>query len=107
MRVLLKRLGEIIRNYIYLAFFLLLSQGAISAYHTRRVYKEFNFDAPNEIGGVFLILYNYPPKHLEVGSTLLCYFPHTSSAFTADLTQKVRLHAKVGFFTKSLFISIK
>jgi hypothetical protein len=67
--------------------FLLLSKVVIPEIPARRVYKEFNFDAPNEIGGVFLILYNYPPKHLKLDRRFSFTSPHTSSAFIADLTQ--------------------
>jgi hypothetical protein len=42
---------------------------------TRRFYKEFNFDAPSDLAGLFLILYNYPPKHLKLDLTLFSSFP--------------------------------
>jgi hypothetical protein len=63
------------------------TKGANSGIPTRRVYKEFNFETPNEIAGLFLILYNYPPNLLKLDRRFSFTFPHTSSAFTADLTQ--------------------
>ena len=44
----------------------------------RRVYKEFNFDAPNEIGLLFLIMDNYPQRNsiavLSLHSNLERYY---------------------------------